>query len=104
MPGEQFALPRAVEEMREVRRDRHDGRLIAISTADPLNLAGIVTPGERIRVAGRNVLVYRDGIPLAVREGSPPDSLVRELTLLDAATTAEVCRTVGQRLPRAVFT
>jgi ATP-dependent Lhr-like helicase len=104
MPGEQFALPRAIEAMREVRRDRHDGRLIAISTADPLNLAGIVTPGERLRVAGRNMLVYRDGVPLAVREGRPPDSLVRELTPLDDPTAAEVFRIVGQRRPHTVLT
>jgi ATP-dependent Lhr-like helicase len=104
MPGEHFALPRAVEQMREVRRDRHDGRLIPISAADPLNLTGIVTPGERVRAAGRNVLVYRDGIPLAVREGVPPDSSLRELTPLDAHITAEVCQAVGQRRPRAVLT
>ncbi|HSC30015.1 MAG TPA: hypothetical protein VLD67_22230, partial [Vicinamibacterales bacterium] len=75
MSGEQFALPSAVERLREVRRTRPDGRLITISTADPLNLVGIVTAGDRIRAAGRNRLVYRDGVPLAVREGE----LVREL-------------------------
>ena len=44
-----------------------DGSLVTISAADPLNLAGIVTAGERIRTAGRNRIVYRDGVPLAVR-------------------------------------
>src|SRR5207253_197604 len=43
MSGEQFALPRAVERLREVRRMPADGRVLAISAADPLNLAGIVT-------------------------------------------------------------
>ncbi|HZW74397.1 MAG TPA: ATP-dependent DNA helicase, partial [Caldimonas sp.] len=36
--GEQFALPEAVERLREVRRSAPDGRLITISAADPLNL------------------------------------------------------------------
>ena len=67
MSGEQFALPDAVERLREVRRTPPDGRLVAVGTADPLNLAGIVTPGERMRAAARNKLVYRDGVPIAVR-------------------------------------
>ena len=46
MSGEQFALPAAVERLREVRRTRADGTLVSISSADPLNLAGIVTTGE----------------------------------------------------------
>jgi ATP-dependent helicase Lhr and Lhr-like helicase len=88
MSGEQFALPRAVERLREVRRTRADGRIIAISTADPLNLAGIVTSGDRVRAATRNRLAYRDGFPLACREGD----VVRELAPLDPALTAEVSR------------
>ena len=68
LSGEQFALPDAVERLRDVRRIPADGALIAISTADPLNLTGIVTSGERVRVAPRNKIVYRDGIPIAVQE------------------------------------
>lgn len=68
MSGEQFALPDAVERLREVRRIGADGTLVTISAADPLNLTGIVTAGERLRTAGRNRIVYRDGIPIAVTE------------------------------------
>jgi ATP-dependent Lhr-like helicase len=64
MSGEQFALPRAVERLREVRRTPPTGQPIAISAADPLNLAGIVTAGERIRAAGRARVIYQDGVPL----------------------------------------
>ena len=39
-----------------------DGSLLTISAADPLNLTGIVTAGERIRAAGRNRIAYRDGV------------------------------------------
>ena len=86
MAGEQFALPDAVDRLREVRRTAADGRLLAISTADPLNLVGIVTPGERVRAAVRNTLVFRDGTPLAVIEA---DAL-RELTPLDASSRTAI--------------
>ena len=58
--GEQFALPEAVESLREARR--HDSpHEIAVSAADPLNLAGIIVPGERVpAVPGREVR-YRNG-------------------------------------------
>jgi ATP-dependent Lhr-like helicase len=69
MTGEQFALPGAVERLREVRRSPAAGSLVAISAADPLNLTGIVTAGERVRAASRTRIVYRDGAPLSVVEG-----------------------------------
>ena len=93
MSGEQFALPRAVERLREVRRTPATGALLAISTADPLNLAGIVTTGDRVRAAGRNRVLYRDGVPLAVREGD----FVRELTPIDPAIAGDVSRALSRR-------
>lgn len=63
--GEQFALPEAVGQLRRIRREEPQGTLVAISAADPLNLAGILTPGERIpAVAGQRILL-RDGLPVA---------------------------------------
>ncbi len=67
--GEQFALPDAVVGLRAVRRLGDDERLIAISAADPLNLAGIVTPGDRVPATGQNRLLYRNGQPVAVQSG-----------------------------------
>ncbi len=69
MSGEQFALPEAVERLREVRRTPKDGRLITISAADPLNLAGILDSGDRVRTITAHRIVYRDGIALAALEG-----------------------------------
>ncbi|HEX3068295.1 MAG TPA: ATP-dependent DNA helicase, partial [Thermoanaerobaculia bacterium] len=69
MSGEQFALPEAVEKLREIRRSALDGRLIVISAADPLNLIGILTTGERIRAIAGTRIAYRDGIALSVMEG-----------------------------------
>ena len=103
MSGEQFALPVAVEELRHVRRVPAEGSIVAISTADPLNLAGIVTAGERIRAASRNRVVYRDGTPIAVVEGG----VLRELTPMDAETAAamsgtlKTLRLTAPRLSRA---
>ena len=58
--GEQFALPEAVDSLRAAR-NRESADLIAVAAADPLNLAGIILPGERIAaVPGREVR-YRNG-------------------------------------------
>ena len=46
--GEQFARPDAVELLRVVRREGRAGPAVRVAAADPLNLAGIVTPGARI--------------------------------------------------------
>ncbi|MCY4660591.1 MAG: DEAD/DEAH box helicase [Acidobacteria bacterium] len=46
--GEQFARPDAVELLRIVRREGCSGPAVRVAAADPLNLAGIVTPGARI--------------------------------------------------------
>jgi ATP-dependent Lhr-like helicase len=93
MSGEQYALPEAVARLREIRRAGTDGQLITISAADPLNLSGIVTAGDRIRAARRNRIVYRDGIPLAVMEGD----FVRELSPIDPAIAADVSRALSGR-------
>jgi ATP-dependent Lhr-like helicase len=69
MSGEQFARPDAIERMREVRRGEAGRGLLAISAADPLNLTGIVTSGERVRAADGTRVAYRDGVPVAVMEG-----------------------------------
>jgi ATP-dependent Lhr-like helicase len=62
--GEQFALPVAVESLRATRKMPPTGETITLSAADPLNLVGILVPGERIpAISGRSVS-FRDGVPL----------------------------------------
>jgi ATP-dependent helicase Lhr and Lhr-like helicase len=68
MSGEQFALPEAVGQLRGIRRLEAAGQLIALSAADPLNLTGIITPGERVPGITRNRILYRDGVPVAALE------------------------------------
>ena len=65
--GEQFALPEAIGRLRGVRREPHRGTLVSISAADPLNLVGVLTPGERVPAIAGNRVLYRDGIPIALR-------------------------------------
>ena len=67
--GEQFALPEAVQALRQVRDANLAGTLVMVSACDPLNLAGILTPGERVPAVLGNQLIYRDGVPLCSVEG-----------------------------------
>jgi ATP-dependent Lhr-like helicase len=68
--GEQFALPEAVGRLREMRRQNARETLISLSGADPLNLAGILTPGPKLPALTGNRVLYRDGIPLALLQGN----------------------------------
>jgi ATP-dependent Lhr-like helicase len=96
MTGEQYALPEAVEHLRETRRSAPDNRLIVIGAADPLNLTGIVTPGDRIRVAAGNRVVYRNGVPVAAMEGD----MLRTLAELEPVAAAEAAAAAaGRRVP-----
>ncbi len=89
--GEQFALPEAVDALRELRRQEPGGEFVRLSACDPLNLAGILTPGTRIQSVLGNRIVYRDGVPVgAVENGEPrvfartnPDVLAQLERLLD---------------------
>ena len=73
--GEQFALPEAVGRLREVRRREVREALISLSGADPLNLAGILTPGPKLPALTGNRVLYRDGIPLALLQGNEVEFL-----------------------------
>ncbi len=79
--GEQFALPEAVGTVRRIRKEGKTGECIGISGADPLNLTGILTPGDRIAALSSNRIVFRDGVPVAARESGKN----RNLTDIDPA-------------------
>jgi len=96
MSGEQYALPDAVPVLREVRRTPPSGAFYAVSTADPLNLAGIVTAGARVAARGRNRIAYRDGVPVAVLE----NQVLKLLSPLDAEEAVGVAGALSGR-PRA---
>jgi ATP-dependent Lhr-like helicase len=60
--GEQFALPVAVESVRAMREMPASGEVITLSAADPLNLVGILVPGERVPAISGKTVTFRDGV------------------------------------------
>src|SRR6185503_6466473 len=74
--GEQYALPEAIGLLRTTRRERGEGELVAISGADPLNLVGILTPGDAVPALTTNRVLYRDGVPIVVKDGEGERCLV----------------------------
>jgi ATP-dependent Lhr-like helicase len=96
LSGEQYALPDAVERLREVRRTTADDRLVTISAADPLNLTGIVTSGDRLRTVAANRIVYLRGVPVSAMEGD----MLRVLAPVEATRAAAVAEAAaGRRVP-----
>ena len=51
--------------LREIRRQPDADTWLAVSGSDPLNLAGILTPGPKITSLAGNRVLYRDGVPAA---------------------------------------
>jgi ATP-dependent Lhr-like helicase len=74
--GEQFALPDSVGMLRAIRRQGPQESMISVSAADPLNLVGIITPGNRITSHTSNRILYQDGIPIASLESGETHFLV----------------------------
>ena len=60
--GEQFALPVAVESLRATRDQQPSGETMTISAADPLNLVGIIVPGDRVPAISGRFVAFRDGV------------------------------------------
>jgi len=67
--GEQYALPEAIGLLRSTRKEQGADELIAVSGADPLNLVGILTPDDTVAAITNNRILYRDGVPILVKEG-----------------------------------
>ncbi len=72
--GEQFALPEATDSLRAAR-NRDCQHVISVAAADPINLVGIIVPGERIpAVPGKQVL-YCNG-----HQHAPQPTVIPETT------------------------
>lgn len=59
--GEQFALPIAVDSLRAFRKSPPEGEVITVSAADPLNLVGIIVPGDRVPAVSGKYVSFKDG-------------------------------------------
>jgi ATP-dependent helicase Lhr and Lhr-like helicase len=66
--GEQFALPEAAALLRKIAKSAGRER-VAISAVDPLNLAGILTPGDKVPRLPGNRLLFEGGVPIATQCG-----------------------------------
>ncbi len=60
--GEQFALPVAIESLRSHRAMQRSGQAVSVSAADPLNLVGIIVPGERVPAISGRTVTFCDGV------------------------------------------
>jgi ATP-dependent Lhr-like helicase len=72
--GEQYALPEAVDSLRAART-RDCPTIISVAAADPMNLAGIVIPGDRVPAIPGKQLLYRNG---SLHSEQGPDTISSE--------------------------
>ncbi len=86
--GEQYALPGAVEQLRALRRAKPTGEAVTVCGNDPLNLVGIVTPGNRIPSVAANRITYRDGVPVSATIGGQVVSLLTAFQVESALALA----------------
>ena len=70
--GEQFALPVAVESLRASRNESNRGEVVTVSAADPLNLSGILVPGEKVAANARRLVSFQDGVAREDLRQQPP--------------------------------
>ncbi len=66
--------------------------LISVSAADPLNLAGIITPGARVTAHTANRILYRNGEPITVLESGETRFLVELSRTLEWKAKAALVR------------
>jgi ATP-dependent helicase Lhr and Lhr-like helicase len=59
-----------VESLRAMRKNEPAGEITTISAADPLNLVGIVVPGERVPAISGKTVTFRDGVAVLPQETS----------------------------------
>ena len=52
--------------LRAVRRSHSEPKTIFVSSADPLNLVGILTSGPRVSPYSNQAIVYREGVPVDI--------------------------------------
>jgi ATP-dependent Lhr-like helicase len=72
--GEQFALTETFEKLMKVRDERAQGKrkgsYCVLSSADPLNLVGIITPGDKIGSSSKTKILFEEGVVAAIFEGN----------------------------------
>jgi ATP-dependent Lhr-like helicase len=77
--GEQFALPEAVETLRQVRSRKTEPQPVTFAAADPMNLIGIVIPGEREASVPGKMVTYPAAIAAENPAASEDPAVTRDL-------------------------
>jgi len=84
--GEQFALPEIIDQLRTARREaasRTGEAPITIAAADPLNLAGILVPGERVSAIPGRVVEFLNGATTQQESTAAPSKPKRTRSISD---------------------
>jgi ATP-dependent helicase Lhr and Lhr-like helicase len=84
--GEQFALPEAVTSLRELSRQQlPEEDVVRVAAADPMNLAGILVPGERVTAMPGKSVIFKNGIV-----DQPATVVDEEIHLVTVASPAQL--------------
>ena len=66
--GEQYALPEAVEQLGHVRKAPRTAERVTVNGTDPLNLVGVLVPGDTVPAVRTNSVTYVDGVPASTAD------------------------------------
>jgi len=66
--GEQYGLSEAVDALRRLRDQTAEPEVICVSSADPANLVGVLTPDPRVRVHRETLIAFSGGRFVGTRE------------------------------------
>jgi ATP-dependent helicase Lhr and Lhr-like helicase len=94
--GEQFALPEALDALRSCKPLPALPLATRIAATDPLNLAGILSPGAKVPATVGNAILYVDGVAVASLEAG---TVVKRAELAVGATVDDALN--YQAPPRA---
>ncbi len=61
--GEQYALPASADQLARVRKEQRTGERVVVNATDPLNLVGVIVPGETVPAVRTKRVTYIDGVP-----------------------------------------
>jgi ATP-dependent Lhr-like helicase len=80
--GEQYALPEAMASLREFRNHARPLEKIEVAAADPLNLAGILLPGERVSAMAGKRWSYEPSGKVSAQESVATTNQLAEYSLV----------------------
>jgi ATP-dependent Lhr-like helicase len=106
--GEQYALPEAVDALREARKryaSPMETQAISVAGTDPLNLVGILVPGERVTATPGNQVLFLNGC--AVQDDVvpvPPKKSTRARSIADLLRNEAITpRTASTPIAQSLF-